>query len=200
MKKNVTAEVKEKIAALKHEKNAELAKISTELTAARAEKAEQQKALKDATEATNFEAYEKAKAGIGKASTKIEMLEARYSQIDKKEYLTEKESDETLDALDGYEKVLAEEYIKAIAEPLEIIANKTAEYKAAIRDAENTIKAWTYEIHANYRSKTTIYPDGTNRSKTPLPYRQTLFTGIPTSEMLETLVNNPTIKQIINKE
>ena len=144
MKKNVTAEVKEKIAALKHEKNAELAKISTELTAARAEKAEQQKALKDATEATNFEAYEKAKAGIGKASTKIEMLEARYSQIDKKEYLTEKESDETLDALDGYEKVLAEEYIKAIAEPLEIIANKTAEYKAAIRDAENTIKAWTY--------------------------------------------------------
>jgi len=200
MKKNVAAEVKNKIAELKSNKNAELAKISAELTAARTEKAEQHHALKNATEATNFEMYEKAKAGISKAETKIEMLEARYSQIERREYLTEKESDAVIDSLKKYENDLAAEYTKAIAEPLATLAKLTADYKAAVADTESTINVWTAEIHANYRSECTIYANGTNRSDRPVPVRQLRFEGIPTSELIETLVKNPTIKQLIGKE
>lgn len=200
MDKNTTAAVKEKMAALKNAKNSELAKISTELTAARTEKTEQQKALKEATENTNFEEYEKAKAGILRASTKIEMLTARYDQIKNKEFVTEKESDETIDAIKAYENELGKKYNEAIAEPLRILEKLTADYNAAIMDAENTMRIWTSEIHANYRSETTTYRNGTNRSDTPVPVRNLRYEGVGSSNLIGELIKNAIIAGIIKGE
>ena len=199
IKKTTLESVNERIGQLKSERNQELGKISEELTAARNEKKAAEHDIKTAAEKLNFEEYEKAKHDANRADFKIEMLTKRYDQIQHKEYITEKESDKVIDSLKAYEETLAGDYRNKIKEPLQQLATITADYHRIVNDVEETIKRWCAEIHANYRSESATYQDGTNRAEMPQPVRVAPYYGTPESELLATMLKRENIIAIIEE-
>lgn len=195
--KNFIKEVKEKMKTLKADRNAELAKISTDLTAVRTEKAAAEHEIKEASETLDFEKYERAKHEAARAEFKIEMLADRYEQITRHEYLTESESDKVIDGIKEYEDRAAKKYRADIAAPLQTLAEITAAYDQDIAEAEGTMKAWTCSIHANYRSEGTTYANGTNRSDLPVPVRRTAYEGAAEAVKVRKLLQHEDIKKII---
>ena len=197
MPKDIITEVKKQMEKLLSERRSELARISEEISACKTDKATAEDELKKATATLDFDSYEKAKQEFVRAETKIEMLTDRYNQILKNEYLTESESDKVIDSIKAWEHELSEEYHKAIAEPIKTLQELTKKYLAGIKDAENLMRSWTNEIHANYRSETTTYANGTNRSDTPVPVRNVPYTGSQTSKAVNDFVNSMSIKKIL---
>lgn len=181
--KNITKEVQERIKKLTGDKTEQLAKIHQKQTEARTQIEAAELAIREATEVMNLEAYEKAITDKRKAQAALDMYSGRYDQIRKQEYVTEAESDSTIDSLLGYEDTLAEDFKKAVAEPLKKLAELHKEYKAAVVETENTIKNWERNIHANYSTRgATKYKDPvtgqyTDRSNTPVPVHRLPYNG-----------------------
>lgn len=175
--KNVPAETTKRIAGLEKKKADDMAAIAaqikeseTALTAAKKEK-------QNATERTDLKAYQDAKQKEAEATAAIEMYTTRYEQLDAREFVTTKDSDATIDALLQYEADIADEFIETITGPIEEIKKAHADYTGAVADTERVISAWTSRIHANYRSATTTYADGSNVSTSPVPVHAVPFTG-----------------------
>ena len=188
--KNIAKETLTKIENMKSEKARELAVIFDKGREAEslAEKAE--KDLRDAYERLDLAAYEKAKNEKATAETAAEMYGLRGRQLEEREFLTEAESDATIDALKGYEEELAFEFKKAIEEPIRKLSELQKHYAEAVTEAELAIKRWTSEIHQNYRSENTTYKDGTNRSPVPVPVRRLPYEGSSLSRKIGTFLNN----------
>lgn len=175
--KDIPAETNKRIIGLEKKKAAELAAIADKINENNKALAEAKKAKQNATESTDLTAYQDAKKKEAEANAAIEMYAARYTQLERREFVTMKDSDATIDALLQYEADIAAEYIEVIAGPIAEIKKAHADYTGAVKAAEGAIEAWTHRIHANYRASGTTYADGTNISKTPVPVRRTPYSG-----------------------
>lgn len=181
--KNIAKEVTERISQLTDDKAVELTNISANRASARKQLDEADSDMKSAIEVTDITAYEKAKIRYQNASNAIEMYSARYQQLQEKEFVSEAESNRVIDSLLSYEDELKEEYSKAMEKPLKAMKKLHDEYYARIAEAETAIIRWTHEIHANYRNEGTVYADGSNRSKVPVPVRRAPFNGCTMAQM-----------------
>ncbi len=114
--------------------------------------AEAEKAMNLAMDGMNVEAYEQAKAEIGKLRLAVEMYDRKANQQAKMEFMSEAESDRIIDSLLDYEKELRGNFEEEAKKHLGIISDLLKEYLREYNDVEQTIKAWTANIHANYRS------------------------------------------------
>lgn len=177
-KADTLQEVKDRMAKMQEEKNKQLEEIKEKEEAARVSLEEAKKAVKEATERMDLEAYENAKKEEGKARSAIEMYSARYNQIRQQEYISENESDKVLQSLEAYEEEKAAAFKTEALELLKQLNELYENYRSEIDDTEHTMRIWQQSIHANYRSKTTTYSEtGTNRSMRPIPYRANIYLG-----------------------
>ena len=182
--KNIPAETIKRIAGLEKKKADELEKITEQIRENNAALSVAKEEIQKATESTNLKEYTAAKAKEAEASAALEMYTARYAQIERREYVTQKDSDAVIDALLQYEKDIADEFIKTIAGPIEEIRKAHADYIESVKTTEHTIKSWNSRIRANYRSETTRYADGTNISKTPVPVHRLPYAGCTASAIV----------------
>ena len=176
-KKNEAREVMARIKDMLAQKAAELDAIQQKQEEARGQLEEAGLELKEAVEQTDLTLYEKATADRRKAQGALDMYAARHKMISEKQFITEQESDKVIDGLLEYEKQLTEDFKAAVAAPLKALAAAYEEYMAAVQETEDTLRAWETSIHANYRSSTAVYADGTNRSPKPIPVHSVPFHG-----------------------
>ncbi len=186
MAKTKVQEIQDRIRKMQDSKQAELDAIQDKQSEARTKLEAAQMAIKDATESTNLEAYEKAQAEKKKALAALDMYTARYKQINNQEYISEEESDSVITSLLDYEKDLEETFISKLSGQLKEIANTLQEYSEAVKEAEGTLDTWQKSIHANYRSETTVFKEtGTNRSPRPIAVHSIPFRGCKEALQLE---------------
>ena len=146
--------------------------------------------MKQATEEMNVDSYEEAKNRKRKAQTALDMYNGRYEQISKQEYISEAESDSVVDSLLEYEKQLAEDFKAAAAVHLKKLAELLKDYKAAVRDTEDTLTSWQRDIHANYNTRggASFFDEftgqHTNRSPQPYPVHRLPYTGCAEAERM----------------
>lgn len=176
--KNVAEEVQKRISELIAEKQASLVEVESNLSKAEKDVAEADQDIKDATAATNLEAYEKAQEKKRRARTAIEMYKGRRAQLERKEFVDEIESDRVIDGLLAYQNDLAEAFRVGIAGELKKLDRMHEDYIKAGQQAEDTLNAWTSQIHSNYRMSggSRIDPvtgERTNRADYPVPIHVT---------------------------
>lgn len=179
MPKNFVEETKKRITEMIETKRADLETAQQKEQEARAEIAAATEQIKAATAAMNLEEFEAATNRRNKAKTAASMYAAKAEQIRQQEYVTEEESDRVIDQLLDHEEKLYKDFIDAINGPLEQIRETCSRYIDGVTDTENTIRTWTKDIHANYRSRVTTFKNGTNRGDTPQPVHVAPFTGGP---------------------
>ena len=188
---NVTQEVKQRIKEMTEKKQADLSAINEKREEARTRKEAAEARLREATELMNLDAYEEAKADISKAKTAIDMYSGRYEQLRQQEYISEEESDRVIDSLLAYEDQLQSNFLEDIKEPLKNLLDITNSYFDAVEDTERTIRTWEATIHANYstRGRTGFFDKSTgrytDRSKTPVPVRSSIYTGCKEAHQLK---------------
>lgn len=187
-KKNLIAEIRERITDMQTTKANELKTVWEKKTQAETEKEAAELALKNATAVMDLEAYEEARAKKHKAQTAIDMYSSKHKQIETQEYISEEESDKVIASILDYEEERAAEFKADLAKLLKPAADLLATYEADIREAEDTIRVWTDSIHANYRSMTTTYQDGTNRCPKPVPVRNLPYNGCSEAAILKTFL------------
>lgn len=187
-KKNLIAEIRERITDMQTTKANELKTIWEKKTQAETEKEAAELALKNATAVMDLEAYEEARAKKHKAQTAIDMYSSKHKQIETQEYISEEESDKVIASILNYEEERAAEFKADLAKLLKPAADLLATYEADIREAEDTIRLWTDNIHANYRSMTATFQDGTNRFPKPVPVRNLPYNGCNEATILKTFL------------
>lgn len=173
---NTVQEVKAQIEEMKNKKAADLEAVREKITEAKAQLEEAEKEIRTATEEMDLQRYEDAKEARRRAHSAIDMYTGRYKQLECLEFVTEEKSDETIDKLLSWEAERTNSFKEELAEIIGQAKTLLEAYFADIRDAETVIRTWESEIHANYRSATTTYADGSHRAPSPvlvhsLPYR-----------------------------
>ena len=190
-KQTVVEEVKARMQEMQQKKAGELETVRQKQQEAQTQKEAAELAIREATDSMDLEAYEEAKTAKRKAQTAIDMYSGKYAQISKQEYISEEDSDKVIDSLLAYEDELAAGFKAAVAEPLKKLDELQRAYFDAVDDVEQTIRAWTGNIHANYRSAGTIYREtGTNRAPHPVPVRTTPYTGCDEAHRLAQYIKN----------
>ena len=184
-KQTVVEEVKARMQEMQQKKAGELETVRQRQQEAQTQKEAAELAIREATDSMDLEAYEEAKTAKRKAQTAIDMYSSKYNQIKQQEYISEVESDKVIDSLLAYEDELAAGFKAAVAEPLKKLDELQKAYVDAVADVEQTIRAWTGNIHANYRNNGTTYTDGTNRSPQPVPVRKIPYTGCSEAHQLK---------------
>lgn len=180
---NSVQQVKNRMKTLREMKQTQLAEMEKKQAEARAQIEAAEADITKATEALDIDGYEAAKRDKSKAQTALDLYSGRIEQINRQQYVTEAESDQIIDGLLQYEKQLDTDFLEAISEPVTRLETLRKEYLDKINEAEQTIRAWTSEIHANYRSRgTRLYVDKltgerTDRSETPIPVHVVAHTG-----------------------
>lgn len=187
--KNVPAEVMKRVESLEKKKAEELAAIQSKIDEKARTFAEAEKEIKTATESTDLTAYQAAKKKKSDAAEAVEMYRARYNQLENKAFVTRKDSDGVIDNLLKYERDIEAEFKEAIAEPLASLKAIYEEYTGGVNAAERTIAAWTHRIHANYRSETTRFADGSNVSPVPVPVHVLPYNGCKESALVKNFID-----------
>ena len=194
-KTTVLDEVKTRMQKMREDKAAQLEEIRKKKAEAHVRRESAQIALSDAAERLDADAYETAQAEMHKAQTALTMCEERYSQLLKKKFISEAESDAVIDSLLEYENRLADDFRKAAADPLDRLAAILDTYRAAVKDTEATLTEWQQSIHPNFRTfGGTMYTDETtgertDRSKEPRPVHARHFEGCTEAVQLENYLN-----------
>ncbi len=183
---NTLQEVKERMKGLLQTRANQLGEIQEQQREAGERLEAATAAMSAATEAMDLDAYETAKREKTRARTALEMYGNRYNQIQKKELITEAESDGVIRSVLDYESELDADYKAALGEHLRALAKLNMDYRDAVRGAEDVLNEWQREIHANYRSATTVYAEtGTNRSPRPVPVHPMQYAGCTEAVQLE---------------
>ena len=199
--------IQERMKAIQEKRAAELAMVGEKREASRkaAEKAEMD--LADAVDAMDEGGYVKASQAAQRASAALEMYSRHYEQLDKRELVTEAESDAVIDELLIFEAVQGKRFLSAIAGPLQQLDKLCAEYGATIKDAEATLEAWEKGIHPNFRSfNGALYTDTegrrTNRSRKPVPVHAAKYEGCPEAYQIRTFLEKilPQIQTIFTED
>lgn len=187
-KANVVTEVKKRIEDMKNKKAEELKAVRELKTKAETDREAADISLKAATAAMDLDAYESAREAKHKAQVAIDMYNNKYKQLEAQEYISEEESDKVIASLLAYEDTLTAEFKEELAGIIETATDLLTRYRTSIADTEETIRSWTTNIHANYRSMHTTYADGTNRSPQPVPVRTLSYFGCGEAAGLETFL------------
>ena len=185
--------VKKQIRDLQENRTKQLLEINSKQEESQARLHKAEKAMRDATEVMNLEAYEQSKAEVDKANIALEMYKDRYAQISKREYISEEESEKVIDSLLDYEKDLESEFISAIKKPIEELQEIHRKYTSEVDETEKTLRTWTNDIRKNYstRGRTTRIDESgevTDRSDKPVPIRITPYYGCDESVMIGTFL------------
>ena len=190
MAKTALEEVKDRMRELKEQRASELQTIQQKMQEAEAKIDTEGRAMQQAIETMDEEAYIKAKQEKQRARLAHEMYKGRYSQIMKQELISEADSDAVIDSLLSYEGQLAADFAQDIAGPMRDLAQLYTAYTDEVKSVELTLLAWQQHIHKNYRTRGgTVYTDEvtgetTDRSKTPIPVHTTPYTGSPKAAQL----------------
>lgn len=185
--KTVVEQVKEKIAGYVADRERELTEIDAHITAAEADRATAEAAMKIAVEGTDQTGYNAAKAQIEAAQNVIDMFTERKAQLIGKEFLSEAESDATIDSLLAYKTDRDADLAAALAEECARIREIVDKYKGEYKDVYDTIRTWEEQIHANYRRLGVTYAPG-NEPKDPAPVHIPQMHGAVT--VCERFLNN----------
>lgn len=181
---NVT-KVRERMDALLSNKASELGIIDEELAKAQADSEKAAQAARLAAAATNLVDYEAASNAYHNAEMRREMYAARRSMLEEKAFLSEEESDATIDSLLEYEEDLRKEFEAAVKAHIAALRKLYDEYRKNIVNTENVIMDWTTSIHSNHRTfGRTVYAGGSTRSPEPVPVHRSVFLGGELAERL----------------
>ena len=188
----VIQETNERMQELMRRRMEDLAAIQEKMEEARAQLQEAEAAMNAATEQLDVDSYEKANAKARMAKTAQEMLRNRYDQIERRELISEADSDATIDSLLEYENNLAATFKDAVKEHIAALAGILDDYQKEVRAAELTIQNWCRDVRPNFRTfgQTTRYDamtdQYTDRSETPVPVHQMPYTGCNEAAQLAT--------------
>ena len=189
-KTTVIQEIKSKIESLKNTRAEDLQTCRGKISEAEARKRANEKKMAEATNKMDLDAYEEGKREKEKAEIEIEMYTKRYEMLLHNDYVSEEESDGVFQSIDDYEREIAIEFYDKVKPIYEQLREILSEYEGKVYEAEETLKTWENDIHANYRSKCTTYAEtGTNRSPEPIRYRMTDYTGGEDSAVLKLFLN-----------
>ncbi len=168
--KDTVEEVNEQIAKLKSNREHELAEIQKHIDEESRSLMEATKAMNAATDMTDLEAYECAKAEKTRAETALEMYSARYSKLQKLEFISEEESDAIIASLRSRDSELTLEFQSDLDAALETVKDLLKSYERKKNELNSTVQTWTRDIHHNYFSPTSTFKEtGTHRSPRPIP-------------------------------
>lgn len=188
--KNRAKEVQAKIEALIDAREQTAAAILEKLEGERRAEAAAQEAIDKATAALDFEMNHKAQQDKAAAAERRALLQRRFDQMRSGRPVTEEESNEIIESLLQYEKDLAAAFEEDISAPLAALAKLCKEYREKVQETEDTINNWTREIHPNYLSPSTTYPDGTHRAPQPVPVHRTPYLGSKLSSQLDNFLRD----------
>lgn len=185
MKKKDTATIraKKKMEELQDARQQEESTVRARIKDLKERLREAESTLKDATRATDLDAFTTADNEKKHCLTALRMYEAREAQLQGLSMITEDESDAMIDDLLEYEKELQEDFEKDIADHLAALAEIVANYDKEVTDTERTLTTWQNTIHANYRTfGRGFYLDkeaGVRVAKSPypIPVHNTPYTG-----------------------
>ena len=197
MKQTTLSQVKERMENLKARKAADLDVIQNKQNENKIQIEGARRAMRDASEKMDPEAYMDAKALLAKYETSSEMYAARHEQILKQEYISEADSDKVIDSLLEYEDTLASEFEASIAKPLDDLKRLLTKYQQDVAAVEEAIVDWTQNVHRNYRSQVSTYRNGSKRSETPVPVRNIPFQGSMASRTINDFLLGPAKKYIV---
>lgn len=188
-KKNTdtVTEVRNRIEKYVADREHEIAEIDQHIAEAEADKATAEAAMKAAIEATIQADYNSAKEAIEAAQNVIDMFTERKAQLIGKEFLSETESDATIDSLLAYKGDCDAALVAALAEECAKIRTIVDKYKGEYKDMYDTIRTWESQIHCNYRRSGVTYAPG-HEPKDPAPVHIPLMHGAVT--VCERFLNN----------
>ena len=191
---NEAKKTRERIDKILREREMEIEDTLANIRAYETEANEADDAMREATVAANLGAYDVAKAKRREAKTASEMYRARLDMINKRELISEEESDGVIDSLLAYEADLTAQYEKDIREPLALIEKLTDTYQSSIGEVERTIDRWTSDIHANYRTfgRTYYKETGSDRAPAPVPVHITGYKGSDVATIARDFISNVT--------
>ena len=182
-KQNVLQEVQERMQTMQAKKVEDLATIYERQDEAKRQIETARAAQKEASERMDVRAYEQAKNDERKAKTALEMFTKRYNMLQTQDFISEEESDRTIDALLAYEVKLAEDFKQAIIEPLKQLAKLHKDYTDEVTAVEDTIETWTRDIHKNFNTRGAssrideATGERTYRADRPVPVHAVRYTG-----------------------
>lgn len=187
---NRAKEVQEKIRDLIETREKTTAAILEKIEAERRAECAAQEAIDKATAALDFEMNHKAQLDMTAAAERRVLLQRRFDQLNSRKLVPEDESDKVISSLLQYEQDLETAFEKEVSAPLATLAKLCREYREKVQETERTIEKWTREIHPNYISSCTIYPDGTHRSLTPQPVHTMPYSGSDLSYKINKFLQN----------
>ncbi len=164
----------------------DLTEAETRLQEASVAVQEAQRRSDDMTAVMDLAGFEAAQDELKKAILAEQMYRGKLTQLEKKKYITEEESNAVIDALLAYEDELGQAFEDTLRTKLMELKTALDAYKTEIRNTETTIDEWTGNVFPNYRSKSSTYtgPDGqrTNRASSPQPVHPLPYTGNSASQ------------------
>lgn len=187
---NTAKKILKQIETLKAEKTEQLETIFEKAQQAGRDAEKAAEDMKKAAETLDLDAYQEAKNAEERAKIAAQMYGERYAALEAREFLSEAESDQTIDSLKRYEEDLAADYEKKIVTPISALNRIHMDYIDAVQETETAIREWTLNIHRNYRAEGTTYKDGTNRSPKPIPVRNIPYEGSELSKKIGNFLNN----------
>ena len=193
-KENIAKQTKKRILEMIETRTKELTENEIKISKAKDEASAADAELTDAIKNANEKDFESAKAKKAHADLIIDMLSKRNSFIASQDFIAESESDQVIDSLLNYENELSNEFINDISVLVNKLNALLIDYRSDILEAEQTISAWTSQIHANYRRLSSPFKE---RTKEAQPVRVTQFYGNEESRILSSfLESRPIIKLI----
>lgn len=184
MKETVLTEVRKKMEDLLETRHKELAEIHDKVSSLSEEAQELKQAMEEATVKMDIEVYTTASSRLHQVEAGIEMYEKRKKQITGMELISEAKSDAVIDQILEYENEIRQKFEQDTKDLLARLSECKTAYDADWREAEALLSDWTMTIHRNYRSFSTIYPNGTNRADKPVPIRTAPYNGGKTTVLV----------------
>lgn len=192
----VKEQTEKRINEMQEKKQRELTEAGTRLEEAQQKSEKAAAAAKKAAADMDIKAYTAAKAAQSEAQTEIAMYTDKRTQIAEQEYVTEAESDKTIDSLLDYEKELSAAFEQDIAGPLAELKRIQSAYQTEIAETEAVIYRWSAEIRENHNSRgCASYVDPTTgerscRSPQPIPVHAVPYPGCNASVVIGGLLED----------
>lgn len=96
------------------------------------------------------ETYVNADFDLERKNKELDMVNARYEQIENLKIVSDDESVAVMDSLVNYEKQLDDAFDQDVTPLLDKIRHLMSIYMEEIDNTESVIKAWTISVHKNY--------------------------------------------------
>jgi len=155
---------------------------------------------KACSEKSDLKGYEEATGKIEKAKVADEMYAARRSQINSKAFVSEAESDKTVDSVFEYENKLAADYEQRMGEIIKAMLPIQAEYESKVKDAEEALSKWENHIHENTRFVSNSFTSPLRlESRVSIRWAGPYFGG-DFHRVIENFLNETEVKEALSRD